>query len=78
MRSQPGRSSVRRESSRVLPGSHVTPCGGDPPGWPERPRAGGAYGPADALAQAARAVLQADTNRLADRVLEYLDAQPAV
>jgi hypothetical protein len=66
---------ARKVSSLVLPGSHVTPCGGDPPRWPNQPRA---FGPADALAHAARAVLHADTNRLADRVLEYLDAEPAV
>jgi hypothetical protein len=73
-----GSGPARRVSSLVLPGSHVTPCGGDPPRWPGQPRAAGAFGPADALAQAARAVLQADTNRLAERVLEFLDAQPAV
>ncbi|EFN59858.1 hypothetical protein CHLNCDRAFT_29389 [Chlorella variabilis] len=64
-----GRRAVRR---LVLPGTHVTPCG-DQLG-PRIPP-GGRFGPADALAMAAAAALQADTHRLADRVLEHLDSQ---
>ena len=64
-----GRRAVRR---LVLPGTHVTPCG-DQLG-PRIPP-GGRFGPADALAMAAAAALQADMHRLADRVLEHLDSQ---
>lgn len=56
---------------QLLPGSHVTPCGGDA-GWRLAP--GQPFTPVDAVALAAKAVLQADNRRLADRVLAWLDA----
>jgi hypothetical protein len=65
---QPSRA-VRR---LVLPGTHVTPCGAD---FVQQLPPGARFGPAEALAAAAASVLQADINRLADRVIEFLDAQ---
>ena len=55
-----------------LPGTHVTPCGADAD-WRLAP--GAPFTPADALAIASKAALQADTRRLAARVLHWLDGQ---
>ncbi|KAL4437405.1 hypothetical protein ABPG75_004544 [Micractinium tetrahymenae] len=74
MLSSPGSSpalTARRVATAVLPGSHVTPCGAAP-GWRLAP--GSSFGPAEAVAMAAQAALQADTYRLASRVLAHLDA----
>lgn len=66
-----GGSSTGEVDSIVLPGTHVTPCGVDA-GWRLQP--GARFGPGEALAAAAAAVLQADTRRLADQLVAWLDA----
>lgn len=56
----------------LLQGTHVTPCGASP-AWRVQP--GAPFGPGDVLAAAAATALQADTRRLADRLVGWLDAQ---
>ena len=60
----------REVRTLLLPGTHVTPCG-VAPSWALPP--GTSFGPAAALAQAGSALLAADTHRLADRLLAWLD-----
>ena len=55
-----------------LPGSHVTPCGGDLQWQP-----GKSFSPADAIALGVRTFSQADIRRLADRVIGWLNVQSA-
>ena len=54
--------------STVLPGTHVTPLGGDVP-W----EAGEVFSPADAMAMKLKTESQQDVRRLARWVLEWLD-----
>lgn len=61
---------ARQVAELVLPGSHVTPCGGDL-AW----EAGPVFSPLDALAQGAKAASQADVRRLAAQVVGWLGAQ---
>lgn len=56
----------------TLPGSHVTPCGGDL-GSEWQP--GAALSPTDVVALGVRTFTQADIRRLADRVIEWLNIQ---
>lgn len=63
-----GADSGREVTRLLLPGTHVTPCGA---GWRVGP--GAPFGPGDVLAAAAATVLQADTRRLADRLVAWLD-----
>lgn len=53
-------------SYSILPGTHVTPCGGDV-AW----ETGRVFAPADALALAAKAVLQADLRRAARQITDW-------
>lgn len=55
-----------------LPGSHVTPCGGDLD-W----QSGKAFSAADAIALGVRTFAQADIRRLADRAIGWLNVQSA-
>jgi hypothetical protein len=57
-------------SSVVLPGSHITPCGGDVL-W----QVGRSFSPVDALALGVKAVVQADIRRLGDRLIGWLESR---
>ncbi|GFH07986.1 uncharacterized protein HaLaN_02880 [Haematococcus lacustris] len=57
-----------RVKTLVLPGSHITPCGGDIK-W----ESGRVFGPVDALVQLGKWQAQADLRRLSDQVIAYLD-----
>ncbi|KXZ45823.1 hypothetical protein GPECTOR_50g617 [Gonium pectorale] len=52
----------------TLPGSHVTPCGGDVP-WPTGP----IFGPADTLVQALKEQQTQDIQRLGKQLVGWLD-----
>ena len=54
----------------TLPGTHLTPCGGDVT-WP----AGRSFSAVDVFAAGARAVAQADIRRLAARMVAWLDSR---
>eukprot|EP00884_Botryococcus_braunii_P020024 jgi/Botrbrau1/6705/Bobra.0202s0041.3 len=54
----------------VLPGSHITPCGGDI-NW----QVGREFSPLDALALGFKAVSQADIRRLGDRIVNWLESR---
>lgn len=54
----------------TLPGTHLTPCGGDIT-WP----AGRSFSAVDVFAASARAIAQADNRRLAARVVAWLDSR---
>ena len=60
---------TRAGTSRVvLPGTHITPCGGDV-AW----QVGRSFSPVDALALGVKAVVQADIRRLGDRLIAWLE-----
>jgi hypothetical protein len=58
-----------RLDTLVLPGTHITPCGGDVT-W----EVGPVYTPADALLQAAKAGSQSELRQLGARLVSWLDA----
>jgi hypothetical protein len=53
----------------VLPGTHITPCGGDVTWQLNR-----SFSLVDTLALGAKAVVQADIRRLGDRLIAWLDS----
>jgi hypothetical protein len=67
-------------SASTLPGSHVTPCGGELPSasgsGPSSSSSPSSPSAVDLLALGGAALLQADTRRLAASVLEWLDKVP--
>ncbi|BDA45920.1 hypothetical protein COCOBI_08-0120 [Coccomyxa sp. Obi] len=56
-------------SSLVLPGTHITPCGGDVD-W----QVGRSFSPVDAVALGVKAVVQADIRRLGDKLIGWLES----
>lgn len=56
----------------TLPGSHVTPCGGD---LGSQWQSGTNLTPADVLALGVRTFTQTNVRRLADRVIDWLNFQ---
>ena len=67
-------------SVSTLPGSHVTPCGGELPSSTSLPSSSGSSSGSpsavDLLALGGAALLQADARRLAASVLDWLDRVP--
>ena len=55
-------------TSVTLPGTHITPCGGDV-AW----QVGRSFSAVDAVALGVKAVVQADGRRLGDRLIGWLD-----
>ena len=53
----------------VLPGTHITPCGGDV-AW----QVGRSFSPVDAVALGVKAVVQADIRRLGDKLIGWLES----
>lgn len=56
-------------TSVTLPGTHITPCGGDV-AW----QVGRSFSAVDAVALGVKAVVQADIRRLGDRLIGWLDS----
>lgn len=67
-----GRDPAQLLTVKTLPGSHITPCGGDV-AWP----VGRVFTPLDAAIQLGKVVQQADVRRLGDEVVSYLEAAEA-